>query len=66
MTSTTKQAALEYLKRHWSVIPIRSHDKRPASVGWSCSTHIDSLRREGINGIARFDYCASYLKEEMP
>lgn len=28
-----KQAALDYLKRRWSVIPIRSHDKRPA-IPW--------------------------------
>ncbi len=29
MTTTNKQAALEYLQRHWSVIPMHSHDKRP-------------------------------------
>lgn len=29
MMTTSKQAALEYLQRHWSVIPMRGHDKMP-------------------------------------
>ena len=33
MTLPTKQAALAYLKRHWSVIPMHAHDKRP-SIRW--------------------------------
>lgn len=33
MRTTIKQAALEYLQRHWSVIPVRAHDKRPA-IRW--------------------------------
>jgi hypothetical protein len=33
MTLNQHQAALYYLKRNWSVIPIRAHDKRPA-IRW--------------------------------
>lgn len=31
VTQTIEQAALDYLKRHWSVIPVRARDKRPAT-----------------------------------
>ena len=33
MTLSIKQAALTYRKRHWSVIPMQAHDKRPA-IRW--------------------------------
>lgn len=33
MNQTTEQAALDYLKLHWSVIPMRARDKRPA-IRW--------------------------------
>ena len=33
MTQIIEQAALDYLKQHWSVIPIRVRDKRPA-IRW--------------------------------
>jgi hypothetical protein len=33
MTTATQQAALDYVRRHWSVIPVRHHDKRPA-IRW--------------------------------
>lgn len=33
MSMNIKQIALKYLERHWSVIPMRSHDKRPA-IRW--------------------------------
>lgn len=33
MTKKIAQPALEYLRRGWSVIPIRPHDKRPA-IRW--------------------------------
>ena len=33
MTKNIEQFALEYLRRGWSVIPIRPHDKRPA-IRW--------------------------------
>jgi hypothetical protein len=31
VTQTIEQAALDYLKRHWSVIPVRARDKRPTT-----------------------------------
>lgn len=33
MMHNIEQAAFEYLRRNWSVIPIRAHDKRPA-IRW--------------------------------
>jgi hypothetical protein len=33
MSTSVEAVALDYLKRGWSVIPIRSRDKRPA-VPW--------------------------------
>lgn len=33
MAETVEKAAFEYLRRGWSVIPIRAHDKRPA-IRW--------------------------------
>lgn len=45
MPSSIEEAALEYLKRHWSVIPIRSHDKRPA-IRWQEYQHRHATKEE--------------------
>lgn len=45
MSNNSKQAALKYLQRHWSVIPIRAHDKRPA-IRWQEFQHRVATRAE--------------------
>lgn len=45
MTLTTEQAALEYLKRNWSVIPVRARDKRPA-IRWLEFQHRRAIESE--------------------
>lgn len=45
MTENIERAALEYLKRHWSVIPIRSRDKRPA-IRWMEFQHRRASEKE--------------------
>lgn len=45
MTETVEEAALGYLKQHWSVIPILTRDKRPA-IRWMEFQHRRAGRKE--------------------
>jgi hypothetical protein len=52
MPSTVEQAALEYLHRRWSVIPMQSHGKRPA-IRWLEFQHRHAGREEVRDWFAR-------------